>query len=463
MVANFDYIYEIINQKQSKLLILKLGSYLILLLLLLPKGVVSQGVFKLDHGRNKESIKFKFVSNLIILPVEVNGVELSFILDTGVNKPILFNLGTADSVQVKNVEEIYIKGLGDGDPVKALKSMGNEFRMKSVYNHNQELYVVLDTNINFSPRLGFPIHGIIGYDLFRDFIVEINYVSNRLKLYDPLTYVYEKCRKCETLPLKVIQNKPFIEAEVIAPEYDIMARLLIDSGSSDALWLFQNDIKGITVPKKNFEDFLGRGLSGSIYGNRSRVNSLKIGSFVMENAKVAFPDSISLQHLSNLKNRDGSLGAEVLKRFHLIFDYQQEKLTLRKNGNFKEPFKYNMSGIELQHNGLRVVKQLASNVRGVVPNDASSNGEVKIVLADLFKYELHPAFEIVEVRKGSPAEDVGLKKGDVILTVNGKPTHRSTLQEVAEMLNDKDGKVIRLLIDRDGVELRFVFTLKEIL
>jgi hypothetical protein len=35
-----------------------------------------------------EKIHFEFISNLIIIPLEINNVTLSFILDTGVSRPI---------------------------------------------------------------------------------------------------------------------------------------------------------------------------------------------------------------------------------------------------------------------------------------------------------------------------------------------------------------------------------------
>ena len=48
----------------------------------------------------------------------------------------------------------------------------------------------------------------------------------------------------------------------------------------------------------------------------------------------------------NLGDRNGSVGGEVLKRFNMVFDYPNNKLHL-KNANFKNPFQYNLAGIEL--------------------------------------------------------------------------------------------------------------------
>ena len=52
---------------------------------------IAQNDFFLNKDES-ERINFEFASNLIIIPVSINGVTLSFILDTGVSRPILFNL-----------------------------------------------------------------------------------------------------------------------------------------------------------------------------------------------------------------------------------------------------------------------------------------------------------------------------------------------------------------------------------
>ena len=217
--------------------------------------------FDLAEGVKSQKIKFKLINNLIVIPLEVNGAKLSFILDSGVSKPILFNLSETDSVQLNNVSEITIKGLGDGEPIKALSSKGNVFRLKHIENFDQQLYVVIDKDMNFSPTLGIPIHGIIGYDLFRDFIVDINYSNQVIRFHDPEQYRPKPPKNSKTLPLAIIKNKAYIQGNVLfeGKEEDIPVNLLVDTGSSDAIWLFQDQKKGIGIPEKDqpnlFQDF----------------------------------------------------------------------------------------------------------------------------------------------------------------------------------------------------------------
>ncbi len=48
-----------------------------------------QDGFKIKGGKTTDKIQFEFINNLVIIPVILNGTELSFLLDTGVRNTIL--------------------------------------------------------------------------------------------------------------------------------------------------------------------------------------------------------------------------------------------------------------------------------------------------------------------------------------------------------------------------------------
>ena len=127
--------------------------------------------------------------------------------------------------------------------------------------------------------------------------------------------------------------------------------MLIDSGGSDSLWLFENTKDEIKTPKRFFNDILGEGLSGTIYGNRSRIPEFKLGRFTIKSPTVSFLDSISTFNARKFKERNGSIGSNILKRFKVWIDYPNKKITLKKNGSFKNGFNYNMSGLGVIYNG----------------------------------------------------------------------------------------------------------------
>ncbi|WP_246560812.1 PDZ domain-containing protein [Zobellia russellii] len=439
----------------------KLRLHIIFFLMLLSSSVMAQG-FSLPEGQKSEKIKFQLINNLIVVPIEVNGTELSFLLDSGVSSPILFNISETDSVQINHVSEITIKGFGDNVPIKALVSEKNQFRLKNISNENQKLFVVMDKSINFSTSLGIPVHGIIGYDLFRDFVVDVNYIKKHIRFSNPDTYVYREKKNTEVLPLSIRAKKAYLNSELYLGEEDeLSVRLLLDTGSSDALWLFESD--SINVPDKHYDDFLGKGLNGNIYGKRTKVNGLRIGRFLLNDAKAAFPDKNSFRELTNLVERNGSLGGSVLKRFHVVFDYRRNRIILRKNSNFDKPFKYNLSGLDLQHNGIRYIAESIADDRGVVYSDKAEFGNVQLLFENQTRLSVAPEIIVSAIRAGSPAYEAGLKEGDVILAVNGKRIHRYKLQDILEMINEKEGKRIKLLIERYNSDLLFTFVLKNML
>ncbi len=437
----------------------------LLFLFCLSNFSFSQDKFVVQNKKQSDKIKFKLINNLIVIPVEINGVTLSFILDTGVSKPIIFNfLNVSDTLKIKDTEKIYLRGLGEGESVEALKSRNNIFKIGDAIKLNQDLYAIFNNKLNFASKLGIPVHGIIGFDLFRDLIVEINYSSGYLKLTAPEAFKYKSCKKCERFNLEFYNGKPYINAEVKIEERKIPVKLLIDSGGSDALWLFENDSLGIKSSNNFFVDFLGHGLSGSVYGKRSKVNEFLLKSFTLKNANVAFPDSTSVLFAKQIKNRNGSLSGNMLKRFDVVFDYQKAIVTLKKNRHFKEKFSHNKSGIELEHDGVRLVKEVnKNNITGksIFENNEMENNN-KIVINTQYKISLKPAYTIVELREDSPAKNAGLLIGDIILSVNNKQVHQYSLQQIMEMFYDDAGKKIKLKVDRNGKILTFYFQLQKL-
>ncbi len=436
----------------------------ILFVILLFPLISGAQTFELPEVKRYEKISFKLINNLIVVPVKVNGTALSFILDSGVSKPILFNL-SQDSIDLKNVSEIKLKGLGEGESVKALSSMDNVFELKSIKNNSQQIYVVLDKELNFSPKLGIPVHGIIGYDFFKNFIVEVNYGSKFLKVYNPDRYKYKSGKNIETLKFKVTNKKAYVTAKAIINEdKEIPVKLLLDTGSSDAVWLFENEEAGIAVPNLNFSDFLGKGLSGNIYGRRTKINQLNLGMYKIKNTKTAFPDSSSIKGLKKMGARNGSIGGEVLKRFNWVIDYPNEKISLKRNSNYKKPFWFNTSGIGLQHSGMRYVgekavdkeKTLGIYNKKMISTNNTVHFDNEIVIS------LVPQIVISDIRDDSPAKLAGLKVGDVILAVNKKDAHNYKLQELTLMVDDVPGKKVSILIERRGERLLFNLRIKKI-
>lgn len=437
-------------------------KYIFIIVFFISNSLLAQDNFNFETSKNKITIPFQFINNLIIISVNVNGTSLNFLLDTGVEDTILFSLDETDEISFTQIEKIKIRGFGTNESFDGYKSKKNKLSVNNYTDTNHTIYLVLDKNINISSQIGIPVNGIIGYHFFKNNLVKINYRSKKITIYNNSEKELKKIEKSyEKIPLHLIQGKPYINTVSMFESKSLETKLLIDTGSSDAIWLFQRNEKDI-IPKNNFDDFLGRGFSGEVYGKRGRIKSLNINNFKFIKPLVSFPDIVATVDIDNIDGRLGSIGSEIMRRFTVYFHYKSNFIYLKKNANFNNPFNFNMSGIEIQHQGLQWIKNSYEDNPAINNNLFDANGD-KIPNNLKYKFVLKPIYIIGNIRKNSPADEVGLLKEDLIVKINNKEGYSFTLQEINDLLKSEEGKTIEFEINRKGKIMKFKFQLKSML
>lgn len=436
---------------------------LLLLGLLLGIFAHAQNSFRLVNTQ-KAVIPFQLINNLVFIPININGASLTFMVDTGVAETILFSLDNKE-IQLSNVEKIKFSGLGGSLSIDGLKSDRNIGRIgDEVVNMSMSLYVILDEEFNISSHVGIPVNGVIGYHFFKDHPIAIDYISKKITIYENADLLKRKIRKSDEIPISIENNKPYLNADVEMTREKKASKLLIDLGNSDAIWLFPTLIKDFVYNRPNIDDFLGRGFNGDIYGKRSRIHNFYLGDFKFEKPLTAMPDEYSIQHVNLVKDRKGSVGGEIMRRFSLIFDYPNNKLYLKKNRNFDDPFHFNMSGLDFKQDGLEWqqdrVKMETQTMGGSVTGTIGNKNEV---YRESFQYNfiLKPIFSIAGVRKDSPAYAAGLKKDDKVISINGDKTSDMTLEKILEIMKSSEGRSITMIIQRQEEKLTFHFNLED--
>jgi len=424
----------------------------------------AQEGFQFLSNQTQVVMPFQLINNLIFIPITVNGIELNFLLDTGVEETLLFSLDEKKELNLYNVDKIQLRGLGSNESIEGLKSSNNYMFVKGLFSSKQIFYIILDQNFNLSSHIGIPVNGIIGAQFFKNNLVEIDYTRKKITVTKRNTKYQQKLdKKFISLPISIEKAKPYFKVQLKMQDTYIESKMLIDIGNSDALWVFQNYTEGITVPKKNFDDFLGKGFSGDIEGKRAKISELKMADFKFSTPIVAFPDSSSLKHVKMVENRVGSIGAEIFRRFKVVFDYERGTIYLKKNVNFKSHFKYNRSGIEIEQNGLKWVEDFIKLENSLVtPNDFGKAESGKVMVRNNYKYkfELKPNYVIANIRKKSAAEKCGLKVGDEIVSIGGTPVFRYSLQKINSLFMEEDEKNITMVVLRDKNQLKFAFKLE---
>ncbi len=384
--------------------------------------------FALADGKKKVDIPIEIYNNLIVVPVVLNGaLPLKFVLDTGVRTAILTQKTFTDILNLAYSRKYTISGPGGEQIIDAYITNNVSLELPGVTGRGHALLVLGEDYLELRNYLGTDVHGILGYELFSRFIVEVDYDKKMLTLTVPDRF--KKSRKFQSIPIKIEDTKPYVTTSVVlADGTQLTAKLLVDSGASHGLMLETTSDPRIRVPDSTVSSVIGRGLGGEITGKVGRIRSLKLGTYDIKNAIANFPDPNS--YFDSLKlgstKRNGAIGGEVLSRFTVIFNFPKEEIYLKKNSQFKKKFHYNLSGLTVKAKGSRL------NV-----------------------------FEITEVRQKSVADRAGVLIGDLLLSVNGVNTRALDLNAINGFFNHKPGKKINLVVDRNGQQLRFSFRLTD--
>ncbi len=370
--------------------------------------------FQFDYKLKRDAISFKLVKNLVVIPIFVNEKgPYNFILDTGVDPLIITDSSIVDPSQLNNLRRVRINGSGEGDEITAYISNNISAKVGEASMKYVPTVILKEDVFNLSSYLGMKIHGLIGYSFFNSFIVKINYAQSRVSFSLPQT---RKKVNWNKLDLEFLDNKPYINVAIQVPDLGkIKAKLIIDCGASHALSLEAYNEGVFPLPNPNFQANLGVGLGGKINGNIGRINSIQLGSYTLKNVLTSFPNYSDVAAKAKQKQRTGNLGADILKKFTVIFDYQDAAMYLKKNNRFSETFEHDMSGIELYVDDKQYNRVFISRVE--------------------------PA---------SPAEKAGILANDEILSINFASISNYSLDSVINLLKSENGRTVLIEFVRSG-------------
>ena len=385
----------------------------------------AQDGFHFKGKRQKEILKFTKARGLIVVSTYLsNKGPFNFILDTGVGLTIITDPKLKDSLNLKYQRKIQIKGLGEGKDIDAYLTPFLKIEIGNTVHENASA-AILDKDIfDLSSYAGMPIHGLIGYDFFKSFIVRIFYETGFIGIYNSENS--RLIRKGYRVPITIEQNKPYVTVLLdVNNRTKLPLKMIIDTGAGHPISLESENGAAFPLPDRFVMANLGVGLGGNIGGFVGRIKNLKIGRFDIKDPISSFPyyDDVAAKVISI--KRDGSIGNQLLKRFEIIFDYERSCMYLKPNASFFEPFEHDMSGIELYANG-----------------------------SDLKR------FFINRIEPYSAADEFGLQKDDEILAINFKHTNTMTMEEIIEMFKSKPGRNLFLEVARNKDTLRGILTLK---
>jgi hypothetical protein len=380
--------------------------------------------FTFNGHRKKDAIQFQLVKNLIIIPVYINDKgPYNFILDTGVAPLLITDPTIVDTLDLKMLRSIKLKGLGDGEDLDAFISNAIRAKVGHASIQNISAAILKKDIFNLSNYVGMHIYGLMGFDFFNSFVVKINYPAKKISYF----LANDKLKiKGEKVPLTLIANKPYISARVGMGQQRMEdLNFIVDIGASHALSLESYKSKSFPLPDLRIKANLGMGIGGHINGYLGRVLTFQVGSYEFNNVLASFPNFEDAGSKLRTKERNGNLGADILKHFHLTFDYQNGALYLKPNKFYKNEFEHDMSGME------------------VYLEEQKGN-----------------RYFVGKIDPGSPAEQAGILSDDEIVSVNLMRIAQFSLDDLSNLFKSGNDRKIIVEIFRKNVVLFKILKLK---
>lgn len=254
-----------------------------------------------------------------------NSQELDFIFDTGAGIVCLTAKGFKRSKVILDGD---VENAGFGGTKTEKTSSNNTLEINDLVWKNLSIlcFGTKDKNINENG-----IDGILGYNIFEDKVVEIDYDKSILIIHNHLPSTVASFTKMET------KENLFIKLNLSNTKKNSSGWFFFDTGSESNL-IIENRFR---TSSDLFETMkiLGKGKSkgtgGEITNEIVLLPELTIGDIKLQN----FPTLLLPEKSEDEFYKDGIIGNQILKRFNTIIDYPNLTVYLKPNGFINDSFK----------------------------------------------------------------------------------------------------------------------------
>jgi hypothetical protein len=356
---------------------------------------------RFDFGGNAAEVPAEFQSNLIFLPVRVNGGQPSlFELDT---TTAFSSMDPARGAELGLTASTEANGQGlVENPVLEMPGLRLPMRALPFFERK-----------GFDAQVGQHYQGTLGRDFLDRVVVEIDYQRRTVRLYDPAVYTYQG--KFKPIPLDFLDDAPLVKAKFDAPagktyEADFELSTSVDdsivfsSRYEDSHHLVTGHLRTIPAYRPEWPDSTRNALG--------RLKQFQLGPGPAVDTPLAV-FSQKKEIIPGHPNVAGIIGGGFLRRFTVILDYPHHQVILEPHRLYNEYEEADMSGLSLIAAG--------NNLRH---------------------------FEVVDVQPGSPAASARIRLGDVIAGVDDEPAADLSLGALRNLFRQIPHKY-KIVIERN--------------
>jgi len=346
---------------------------------------------------------------LVFLDVEVHGVALPALLDTGFDVSVIDRGAAAGlGLEPESTETLAQPGgaIETGTlPSTALSIGGHRF---------DDVTLTTAPIAGLAAFVGRPIAVILGHDVLSRAVFDIDWPARRLRILDPEGWSWSG--PGTVLPIRIHEAQPLLPAGVAMPGgRAVFGWFKLDTGSVDVAGLNLNFVRD--------NDLIGPGTTeiaagGVAVGGDTEGRLFRAAAFVLGDRRLERPVLGYTTDSGGFENRDdaGTFGVGWLARFRLILDYARERIVLVAGPDADAPPPEDQTGVLFVSS----------------PEDFAT-------------------LVVAQVLPGSPAERAGLRPGDVV-TGFGDPPQPVDL--VAARRATQTSGLLDLELLRDGDRVR---------
>ena len=367
-------------------------------------------------GAAQARVAMAIANHHVFVPVSLDGHALRFMLDTGgVN---LVAAATARRIGLASVGAMEARGPGERSVGSGFARVGRLVIGDAVVLEHQLLRVI--DMPGFDEVEGLRVDGVLGVELFKRLVVQVDYAGRALTLSDPATF--DRPSAAQSLPLTFFGHFPGIVASLDGIE----GQFWLDTGNRGGLVLHAPFVEAHGLANRyraSAETAIGWGIGGPAQGRLARGGRLALGALGVDGPVLRLPlahdGPLAMRHVA------GNIGGEILSRFVVTFDYARRVVHLAPNAGAGRPFAADRAGLWI-------------------------NG--------------HPRGAVVSASMaGGPADQSGLRVDDVIEAVDGTPVRDVGLAALRERLAESPAGDRIAIEGRRGTEpLRVTLLLRDL-
>ena len=371
--------------------------------------------FRFLKGDKAEDIPFKFVADHLFIPVKIKGREKLWILDTGAQ---MSAIGSFFASELGLKPEGKIKGSGAGRTVDVSFVALPPYEVAGIEFDSQKA-VCLDVDPALMNMLGMEVVGILGYDFFSRFITKVDYARQRISFYLPGKFTYQGNGKIVEAPLA---GNTFTVPVIVDGTYSGTWSVDLGAGNCNFHFPYAEEHGLLALPGV---ECAGLGAGGEFREKEIKFKTMEFAGFTINEPLI----DVTLEKGEGAFSRSeivGNLGNTLFRNFVLYLDYKSQRMIIEKGVDFGRRYPTDKSGLSLV---------------------LSPNQE----------------YVVFFVSPGTPAEQAGFRKNDVVLKINGKdPKSYGGLLDVRDLMKKEAGTVYQISIRRADEVRDLQLKLKEL-